>query len=274
MMTTESREAIPHWRFWLGAFIGLIFLLWALSPILLPFVVGLALAYFLDPIVDWLERYGAARWLGAIAALVVFVGAFSLLFILLAPLVQTQLATLIEQIPSYVDGIKNSVVPWVQENLGRFAPNAVKQLQAEAGKYAGEVASVAGNVLSTVVHGGGAVFSVVSLLVVTPVVAFYMLRDWDTMMAAMIKILPQRYAPTIKVEMAKVDATLAGFLRGQALVCLCLALYYAIALSFVGLDFGIAIGDRISNYAIKCIGMFLLLALYGQSDRIIFETKA
>jgi len=239
---THNDEPIPHWRFWLVTFGVFILLLWVLSPILLPFVIGLILAYFLDPIVDRLEDYGAKRWLASLFALVAFFFIFGLFLVLIMPLVQEQLGTLIEQVPVYVEKIRSGLIPWVQQTFGRLAPAEVKQLQSAAGSVAGNAVGVAGKAITTVFNSGMAIIDILSLVVITPVVAFYMLRDWDRMLAYVDKALPERHADTIRAEALKVHHTLAGFLRGQGLVCLSLGAYYAIALSLAGLDYGATIG--------------------------------
>ncbi|MGE3770729.1 MAG: AI-2E family transporter [Bdellovibrionales bacterium] len=240
-MTTYTLTFL-HWRFWLAAFVILILLLWLFSPILLPFVLGLTLAYFLDPIVDRLERAGAHRSLGALAALFVFCCIFGLLLVLLVPLVQQQVSAFIEKAPGYIEHLRSSVLPWIRETFDRFLPSGEQEIQKAATAYAGDAAGVVGNLLKTAGVGALAIVDTVALLIITPVVAFYMLRDWDKMIRAVDKALPLKTADIIRAEARKVDQILEGFLRGQGLVCVCLAAYYAIALALVGLDFGVTVG--------------------------------
>jgi predicted PurR-regulated permease PerM len=240
-MTTTEVPFI-RWRFWLIAFAIFGLLLWTLSSVLLPFVAGLALAYFLDPLVDRLDAWGVNRGIGAVIALVLFTCAFGVLLVLLVPLLQSQLSALMQQLPTYAEKIRTDILPWLQDTLGAYLPATAEELQAAAGTYAGDAAGVAGNVLKTVLSGGLAVFDTLALLVVTPIVAFYMLRDWDQLIAAINNALPLHSAATIRAEAKKVDDTLAGFLRGQAMVCVCLGAYYAIALSLAGLEFGATVG--------------------------------
>lgn len=230
------------WRFWLVGFAFFIFLLWVLSPVLLPFVAGLAIAFFMDPLADRLESFGLPRWLCAVLSLAVFLLVIVLLFLLLVPLLQQQIGALINVLPSYAENLRTSLTPWIEDHFGRLSPNDVARLRDAASGYVGDAVSMGGDVLKRIISGGVAVFDVLSLLVVTPVVAFYMLRDWDKLLATIDKALPRKSAATIRAEALKVDATLAGFLRGQALVCLTLGAYYALALSVVGLDFGATIG--------------------------------
>lgn len=240
-VSTDFSNA-THWRFWAIGFAVAAFLLWVLSPVLLPFVAGLAIAYFMDPVADRLERLGLPRWLCAISSLLIFVLIIVLLALLLVPLLQQQIATLIAALPGYAEKIRSSLIPWIEQNLQRLSPSDVARLRDAAGGYVGDAVSVGGDVLKRVFTGGLAVFDVLTLMVITPVVAFYMLRDWDRLIGNIDRALPRRHATTIRAEALKVDATLAGFLRGQALVCLCLGAYYAIALSLVGLEFGATIG--------------------------------
>lgn len=235
-------DDVTHWRFWLLGFVAFALLLWLLSPVLLPFVAGLAIAYFMDPIADRLERVGLPRWLCAIFSLLLFLLVIVLMALLLVPLIQQQLGALIAALPSYAEQARTTLLPWIEENLNRLSPNDVARLRDAAGGYVGEAVSFSGDLLKGILTGGMAVFDVLTLLVITPVVAFYMLRDWDRLLMNIDKSLPRKHLQTIRVEARKVDDTLAGFIRGQALVCLCLGTYYAIALSFVGLDFGATIG--------------------------------
>lgn len=231
-----------QWRFWLIGLAIFIFLLWVLSPVMLPFVAGLAIAYFMDPVADRLEALGAPRWLGATTALLLFLTVIVLLFLLLVPLLQEQIGALIATLPGYTEKLRASLIPWIEQNFGRLSQNDVARLRDAASGYVGDAVGVGGDLLKRIFTGGVAVFDVMTLLVITPVVAFYMLRDWDKLVAGIDKALPRAHAETIRAEARKVDATLAGFLRGQALVCLSLGAYYAVALTVVGLDFGATIG--------------------------------
>lgn len=242
MSKTVDFDDVTQWRFWLGAFAVMALLLWLLSPVLLPFVAGTAIAYFMDPLADRFEKLGLPRWLCATLALLVFLFIIVLMFLLLVPLLQEQIGALIAALPGYAEKARASLIPWIEQNFGSLSQADLNRLRDAASNYVGEAVGMGGNVLKQVVWGGMAVFDALTLLVITPVVAFYILRDWDKMIANIDKTLPRQHVKTIRSEAKKVDKTLAGFLRGQAMVCLSLAAYYAIALSVVGLNFGATIG--------------------------------
>ncbi len=238
----DPRTSTRQLRFWLiGA--GLFVLaLWLLSGMLLPFVVGLAVAYLLDPVVDRLEGWRLPRWLATTLVLLSFVVVLVVVTLLLLPLVQAQVAHLIEVLPNYATALRARALPMVERLVHRLSPEDVERLRGAAGNYAGEMVGWVGRVLSGILSGGLALFDVLSVLFITPVVAFYLMRDWDLLVAKVNGWLPLDHAATIRQQARQVDATLAGFVRGQALVCLVLGLFYAVALSAAGLDFGLVIG--------------------------------
>ncbi|MBP2294412.1 AI-2E family transporter [Azospirillum rugosum] len=229
-------------RFWLIGLGLFVLALWLLSGMLLPFVVGLAVAYLLDPVVDRLERWRLPRWLATTLVLLSFVVVLVLLSLLLLPLVQAQVAHLIEVLPNYATAMKERVLPMIDRLVHRLSPEDVERLRGAAGNYAGEMVGWVGRVLSGILSGGLALFDVLSVLFITPIVAFYLMRDWDLLVAKVNSWLPLDHAETIREQARQVDMTLAGFVRGQALVCLVLGLFYAVGLSVAGLDFGLVIG--------------------------------
>ena len=126
--------------------------------------------------------------------------------------------------------------------MTHFSPDLKAQLHDSAGKYAGDAAGFIGDGLKRVLNGGLAVFDILSLLIITPIVAFYMLRDWPVMVRHIDEQIPRRYYDIIRKELSNIDNTLSGFLRGQSLVCLALGIYYAVGLSLAGLQYGLSIG--------------------------------
>ena len=228
--------------FWLAALAVLIVAMWLLGEVLLPFVAGLALAYLLNPLTNRLERLGLPRLAAALIIVSVVVLAFILLILLVAPVIGAQLAAFIEDIPGYVRRLQALLTdpsrPWLSKIVGdRFAgaDNSVGDLVSQG-------AGFATSFLGKVWAGGRAVISIFSLLVITPVVAFYFIADWPQIIARMDRLVPRPYHGTVVALARETDAAIAGFLRGQTLVCLLLGLFYALALSLVGLNFGLLIG--------------------------------
>lgn len=229
-------------RFWLIGLGLFVLALWLLSSMLLPFVVGLAVAYLLDPVVDRLERLHLPRWLATTLVLLSFVVLLVLIMLLLLPLVQAQVSHLVEVLPNYTTVLRDRVTPMFAHLVERLSPEDVERLRNAAGNYAGDMVGWIGKVLSRILSGGLALFDVVSVVFVTPIVAFYLMRDWDILVDRVDQWLPRQHAATIRKEAQEVNDTLSGFVRGQATVCVVLGLFYAIALSMAGLDFGLVIG--------------------------------
>lgn len=226
---------------------GLLIALWLalelFSTILLPFVVAAGIAYFLDPPTSRMQRAGLPRTLGALLMLIATL-LFALLFVLLLyPLLLAQLGMLISRLPTYVSLVRSAadaLLVHFQEQLGpELVDERLRQLVAG---QAGAVLAFLGTALSRLIGGGFALFNVLTLLVVTPVVAFYFLRDWPAMIARVDSWLPHRYAEVLRAQAREVDRILSAWLRGQAMCCLALIIYYAVALSLVGLDLGLIVG--------------------------------
>jgi predicted PurR-regulated permease PerM len=229
--------------FWLGSLLVCVLLLVLLRDVLLPFVAALALAYLLDPLADRLERIGMSRLTATISILIVFLLIFVIGLVLLAPLLGQQLAGLVARLPADAAKLQALVMergaPWL-ERLGgaKLAADA----QSSLGNLVGEATKWVGSVLQSLWTGGTAIVGVFSLLVLTPVIAFYLLVDWDRMVAAVDSWLPLDHRDTIRGLLHEMDVAIAGFLRGQALVCLLLGSFYAIGLSMLGVNFGALIG--------------------------------
>jgi predicted PurR-regulated permease PerM len=235
-------QRMPQTRAWLTALAIFAALLWLLKPVLLPFIAGLAIAYFLNPVVDSLTRRKIPRWVGGLLVLLGFVSMAVLLVLLLAPLLQSQILALIDALPGYIVTLRAHVIPWAKHVAAKLSPDSVERLQDAAGQLAGSAAGWAGAVLKGLVSEGAALFNVLALLVVTPVVAFFLLRDWPRLAEHVDAMLPRRHYELIRATLRDIDRALSGFVRGQALVCLSLGLIYSIGLSFVGLKYGVTIG--------------------------------
>ena len=213
------------------------------ASILLPFVAAAGIAYFLDPLAARLTRAGMGRSLAA-TILVVGLVALGLLFaLLLYPLILAQVGILISRVPAYVNDLRlwaGQVIVHLQERLGEeYVDGKLRDLvSGQAGAMLGFLAGA----LSRIVGGGFALFNVLSLLVVTPVVAFYLLRDWPSVVRRVDGWLPRRYAGVMRQQAVEMDRILSAWLRGQALCCVLLAVYYALTLQLVGLDLGLIVG--------------------------------
>jgi len=231
----------------LGLLAGLLFavclVLYLFSSILLPFVAAACIAYFLDPPTTRLTRLGLPRGIAAGIMVIALLAAGLLFVLLLYPLLVAQVGLLITKAPSYVFDIREwagDVVHRLQERLGSdYVDEKLRDLVAgQAGMMLGWL----GGALTRIVGSGFALFNVLSLVVVTPVVAFYLLRDWRRAVARLDSWLPRRYAGVLRAQAREVDRILSAWLRGQAICCVLLAVFYAVALTLVGLDLGLIVG--------------------------------
>lgn len=226
-----------------GVAVALLVALQLFASILLPFVMAAGIAYFLDPIASRMSRAGIRRGVAAILLVVGLVAAGLLFALLLYPLILSQIGILISRVPNYVTDLRlwaGQVIVHLQERLGSdYVDTKLRDLvTGQVGAMLGFVAAA----LSRIVGSGFALFNVLSLLVVTPVVAFYLLRDWPDMVHRVDTWLPRRYAGVLRAQAAEMDRILSAWVRGQALCCVLLALYYAVALQLVGLDLGLIVG--------------------------------
>ncbi len=238
--------------FWLGAFLLLVLLLWLFSGVLLPFAAAFALGYLLNPVVDRLERLGFNRLGATLLIMACFVLVLVSMSILIGPVVWRQLVSFTAALPAYAVKLEELISAetarlsrdyggvlmdklGLNNNEGGELASATNDLVAHAAQWA---ASFSKSLLT----GGAALISLISLLVVTPVVVFYMLLDWEKMIATIDGLVPLRHRETVRELARAIDTALAGFLRGQALVCLFLGAWYGIGLSLIGLNFGLLIG--------------------------------
>ena len=228
-------------RWWALALIALALFIWAFAGAVTPFLAGMALAYFLDPVADRLEAWGASRLVATVivagAALVATLAAL----LLLAPLVVEQVASFVREAPGYLRS--------AQEFLGRLVAEQAPDAFGEAGvlqktfdAFGERMQQFSVALVEGVFSGALSLIDFLSLAVITPVVAFYLLLDWDRMVDEIDHWLPRRHAPVIRQLARDVDGVLAGFVRGQFTVCLILGAFYAVMLVALGLNFGLVVG--------------------------------
>ncbi|MDJ0947830.1 MAG: AI-2E family transporter [Alphaproteobacteria bacterium] len=236
-MTAEKQV-----RFWLIGLVVAVLLLWLLRGILLPFVAAMAVAYFLDPAADKLEEWGCSRALATSIITAIFFLGVILAMILILPLLQQQIVAFAAKIPGYLEALQSYVLGLVQRLQTSVSPEDLEDLRKAATGYLDDALSLLGRLLGGLWSGGLALVNLLSLIFITPVVCFYLLRDWDKMLDKIDSWLPRRNAEVIREQLRLIDETLAGFVRGQGLVCLVLGTFYAVALSAAGLEFGLVVG--------------------------------
>src|SRR5579863_7391451 len=226
---------------------GFLVVLWLalrlFEPVLAPFVAAAVLAYALDPPATRLTRMGLSRGLAAGMMMLALIAGLLLFALLLYPLLLLQIKLLVTRIPHYAVSLQG----WASEQLTRlqdsFGTDVVNDKLRDL--VSGQAANLLSVMLSTVtglVGSGFAIFNVLSLAIVTPVLGFYFLRDWPKLMVMIGSWVPRRYAGVIAAQAKEVDRILSAWVRGQALCCLILAFYYASGLTIAGLDLGLIVG--------------------------------
>ena len=235
-----SREA--RIVFWVVGFVLLGILVDLLSAILLPFVAGMAVAYFLDPVADRLERKGCSRTLATTLITLAFFALVVGVFAILLPLLQHQIVELVKLAPDVYHKFRAWAEPMMAQLQIDLPGRDDPQLREAAQKYASKIVQWVTDLAGKVWSGGVAFLSLLSVAVITPVVSFYLLRDWDRIVAWVDSYLPREAAPEIREQARRIDETMAGFIRGQALVCLTLATVYGVGLTLTGLNSGLLVG--------------------------------
>lgn len=240
----QSSAWSRSWRrqavFWFITFIVFILALYLLRSVLVPFVAGMALAYFLDPVADWLEKIGLSRIIATTLILLTFVSLFVVLLIVIVPILANQAASFGENLPGYIRSLQSVIAN--NETLTDLIGEDGSNIRENLDQVLEQGASWASSLLSSLWTSGMALVQIGSLLVITPIVAFYLLLDWDRMVANIDSYLPRDHRATIRQLARDMDRAVAGFVRGQGSVCLILGVFYAVALTVAGLNFGLLIG--------------------------------
>ncbi len=229
--------------FWLGAVLLLCVFFYLLHPTLSPFLVGILLAYLADPLVDRLEKWKLSRTWGVVVVFALFTLLLVLALLVLIPMLAKQLVSLYQMAPQMLDWLQHSALPWVQTRLG-LAEGFWKfdQIKAAISSHMGQTTDMVGVILSQATASGLAFMAWLANFVLIPVVAFYLLRDWDLMMAKIRGLLPRQREGQIVRLAGECHEVLGAFVRGQLLVMLALGVIYATGLMLVGLQLGLLIG--------------------------------
>jgi len=229
-------------RFWLLAFLAFLAVLWLFRPVLFPFLAGLTIAYFLEPVVSGLQKHKVRRWLGALIALSGFLFLVVSIFLLLWPMISSQAEILAYALPDYIAQLREKYLPWFQGWLSRFSPEDVEKIRAAATQSTGDAVGFLGKALQRIVNGSFVLIDVLALSILTPVTAYYVLRDWDKLTRTVDHLIPRGHYAVIREQLAEINRTLSGFLRGQAIVCVALGVYYCFGLLANGLQYGPTVG--------------------------------
>ncbi len=229
---------------WAALALGVLWLVWLLAPILSPFVFAALLGWLGDPLVDRLERAGRARNTAVILVFSVMCLMLILALVILVPLLERQILTLMESLPRYRDWFIATALPWLEHRTGLqilawLDPTRLFTLIREHWESAGGFATT---VLGYVSRSGFALLGMIANIVLLPVLTFFFLRDWDLLVGRVGALIPRGHFSIVRKLAMESDAVLGGFLRGQMLVMLILGVLYGVGLWGIGLDLGILIG--------------------------------
>jgi predicted PurR-regulated permease PerM len=218
-------------------------LIYLLAPVLMPFAFAAMLAYLGDPLTDKLETYRLSRTNSVIVVFSVMTLVLVLVLLLLVPQLEYQIERFIGNLPAYADWLNQTVTPWIQRRLGLdVKPIDFNELVEVFKSHWQKAGGIAASVMSSLSRSGAVIAAWLMNLLLVPVVTFYLLRDWDKLVANIYDLLPRRIAPTAAKLAAEVNAVLAAFVRGQFYVMLSLGGIYSIGLWIIGLDLALLIG--------------------------------
>ena len=228
--------------FWIATFAAVLAAAALLREVLLPFVAGMVLAYLLDPVANRMERLGMNRLLATLAIIACVVAALAILIVLTVPVIIRELSLFIEHVPLYVRRVHMLAAdpdhPWLSKIVGE----GLGETEHAIGELTTFASGSFDTILRSVWSGGRALISILSLGIVAPIVACYLLYDWNKMIATVDHWIPPAHRQTVRALACEVDKTISGFVRGQSSLCLVLAVYYAVALRLIGLEHGLLIG--------------------------------
>ena len=243
MMTSQTVSAVRKSLFWLMLLAALSWALVLFSSVLTPFVAGAVIAYFFDPLVVLLERHGMKRLHSTSLILAIFVCLFVIVILAFVPPLIRDLAALITNAPSYADKVQKLAIDTVSPLLGQWGITIdLASLKASTDTLVGQGSTWLLTVMQSVWTGGQVVVSTISLLVISPIVAFYLLADWNRILATLEAWVPPVHRDTTLGVFRDMDRALGGFIRGQAIVCAIMAGWYGLSLSVIGLNSGLVLG--------------------------------
>lgn len=228
--------------FWTATFLLLIGFVWLFKPVLTPFVLGLAIAYLLDPIVEKLVKLKIPRLVVTITILLLFLAFVVLTLVLAVPPLVREAGVLADNIPTYIDNLSQLVTPYLAMIEERLGGNYVDSVQGFLKENVGNIAKISGNLAGTLAQGGQAIANFLTILVLTPLVAFFTLMEWPRITKWIEDLIPRKNEKTIKDLLKEMNQKVAGFVRGQITAAFILGIVYAVALSIADLNYGVLIG--------------------------------
>ncbi|MCQ9374856.1 AI-2E family transporter [Methyloversatilis sp. XJ19-13] len=227
---------------WAGVGLSIVALLWLLGPVLSPFMLGLVLAYIFEPLVERLCRRGVPRTLAVVLVILLVIGLVIGLILILIPVIQQEVRMLLERLPTYLTAAHDQLVPWVKEHLGITLQLDVKSLRSFITKNWTSAQDFAMVALESVTSQGAVIVGVLANVLLTPVVMFYLMRDWYSLRERVSSFIPRPWLERTLRMADEIDVVLAEFLRGQLSVMAALAAFYGIGLWLAGVDYALPLG--------------------------------
>lgn len=227
---------------WIAFFVAAVVVLWIFRGILLPFIVGLALAYVLNPVVNIFERARLNRAVATFLVLLVVLAGIAGLMMLLVPIVTEQAVGLAVRLPGYITDLRELANKWVPELNAWLGPERAHQLESSLTGMLNNLPGITASITAQVAQSGITVLSGLGFIIIAPVVAFYLLLDWEAMVRSIDRLIPLEHKVEVRGVLDDINGSMAGVIRGQGGVMLVLSIYYATTLTLTGISFGLAIG--------------------------------
>lgn len=241
-VTAQHNKFNPHLLFWCVFLAAIMVFIGIFKAVLLPFVLGIAVAYLLDPVVEKITCKYLPRWAASALILLVFYVSFTVALLLALPHIATEAKALAQNIPNYLDHVWGYIKDKQNTYLSFIDEDAIAQLKQAAEKNSAQILKVGSNLFTHVINGGSAIINLASLFVLAPIISFFMMKDWDNMVDWIDRLIPRSYYKTVKQLQSDINTKISGFVRGQILIAFTLGLIYAFALLIAGLNYGILIG--------------------------------
>jgi predicted PurR-regulated permease PerM len=238
----DERKHQKQALFWFTLAMLFVLAVLTLQEILLPFVAGLVIAYALNPLVDRIERLGLGRLLASLLIVLVLLVVFVVVLVFLVPILVSQAEQLIASIPGELERLRPIFDKWARARLGAQYADISAALDEAFANIGANWTSYAAPVLQSLWDRGQAIIDFISLVLITPIVVFYLLVDWPQMMARLGDWLPRDHEATLRRLAGEMDAAIGAFIRGQGIVCLVLGTIYTVGLTLIDLQYGLLIG--------------------------------
>ena len=249
------------------------FLFYLLAPVLTPFLLAALLAYVGDPLVDRLEARKLSRTLAVTLVFTSMTLFAMVMLIILVPLVEKQLSAFFGSLPGYIDWLQNTAMPWLQQRLNLAETPDVGDLKQAVQENWQRAGGIAVKLISSITQSGNTLLQVLANLVLVPVLTFYLLRDWDVLVARVRELLPRHIEPLISQLSRDADEVLGAFMRGQLLVMLGLGLIYSVGLWITGLNYALLIGMIAGLLSfVPYLGVIIGLVLAGIAGLFQFDS--